>query len=215
MRTHNNPYDWEYDDHPNRAEITRRCVVLGANLIGNSSRYLRPKKRYSTTLRAHKYVFRLFTPPGHWFYAGKYRGSKYPIIETYNVQIRSDPKVGLAFAKVKQHMTLFDKQFEQAMDRFDQLFRDETKNKAVLLVMLVETLANFLVRFLTIHPYVNGNGHMARLLVLAMLGRVNIRPHTWSIDDRPPYDQAIFDYRRGNVRPLVKVLLECITGKKS
>lgn len=212
MRTHNNPFNWEYGDHPNRAEITRRCILLGSGLIGNASRYSDPKSRYSTTQRAHKYVFRSFTPPGYWFYAGKYRGSKYPVLETYDVGIQIDPKVGLPFAKVKQQMKLFDQQFEQAMNRFERMFLDGKKNRAASLVMLVETLANFLVRFLTIHPYANGNGHMARLLVLAMLGRVNIRPAAWTLDDRPPYDKAIFDYRRGNVKPLIQVIFQCILG---
>jgi fido (protein-threonine AMPylation protein) len=212
MRSYNNPYDWEYGDHPNRSEITRRCILLGSGLISNSTRYIQPRSRYSSTRRAHKYVFRSFTPSGFWFYAGKYRGSKYPILDTYDVGISTDGKVGLTFAKVRQQMNLLDKQFEQAMDKFEGMFQDGKKSRAASLVMLVETLANFLVRFLTIHPYANGNGHMARLLVLAMLGRVNIRPAAWTLDDRPPYDKAIFDYRRGNTTPLINVIFRCICG---
>jgi fido (protein-threonine AMPylation protein) len=212
MRTYDNPHDWEYSTHPNKEIIGQRCIALGAGLLSNSTRFLCPKSRYKSTLRAHKYVFRLFTPPGYPFYAGNYRGSNFPILRDYIVGIRIDPKVGTPPARVKKEMALFDKQFEQSMDRFEQQFKIGKRSKAELLTQMVEYLANFLVRFLTIHPYANGNGHMARLLVLAMLGRVGIRPVSWTLDDRPPYDKAIFEYRRGNVRPLNMVIMQCICG---
>lgn len=214
MLNHENPNGWDYDDHPGRAKIKARCIILGSNLISRSGDFLEKKSRYKDTRRAHKYIFRLFTPPRYTYYAGNYRGSNHPILKSYNVCIPSDPKVGLIAPRVKQQMAVFDKQFEESMDRFSGLFASGKQSKAVLLVLLVEQLANYLVRFLTIHPYANGNGHMARLLVLAMLGRVGIAPAAWTLDDRPPYDKAIFDYRRGNFKPLARVILECIVGQK-
>ena len=34
--------------------------------------------------------------------------------------------------------------------------------------------------FLRIHPYANGNGHIARLVVVGLLGRYGYWPRTWS-----------------------------------
>jgi len=38
------------------------------------------------------------------------------------------------------------------------------------------------VTFLQIHPYANGNGHAARLVVWAILGRYGYWPKSWPIE---------------------------------
>jgi hypothetical protein len=168
--------------------------------------------RYASTLSAHKYIFRQFTPVGFPYFAGRYRGDNYDILRDCRVGILSDPKVGEVPKSVRAKMDLFDKQFIKTIEVFDGHFKSGKIDKAILLVKLAEAVGTLLVRFLTIHPYVNGNGHIGRVLVLAMLGRLNIRPANWTIDDRPPYSEAIFEHRRGNVRPLTAVLLKCIRG---
>lgn len=55
--------------------------------------------------------------------------------------------------------------------------------------------------FLRIHPYANGNGHAARIIVIAMLGRYGYWPSNWTIEPRPsalPYDAMITQQRGGN-----------------
>ena len=51
--------------------------------------------------------------------------------------------------------------------------------------------------FVHIHPYANGNGHMGRLLVVAILGRYGYWLQKWTIDPNPssvlPYIQMIGD----------------------
>jgi hypothetical protein len=39
--------------------------------------------------------------------------------------------------------------------------------------------------FLRIHPFANGNGHVARLMVTAILGRYGYWPRRWTIDPNP------------------------------
>jgi hypothetical protein len=81
------------------------------------------------------------------------------------------------------------------------------------LVRLVQLVASALTRFLTIHPYMNGNGHMGRLLVWAALGRYNMLPVNWWLDDSPPnYGVMLTAYRAGNRLPLERFLLKCIKG---
>ena len=211
MGNYYDPNDWEYSGHPKKNVLTIRCVRLGAALLKQPQTFRSQKN----TLLAHKYIFRQFTPVGFPKYAGNYRGSDYDVLKNYKVKINSDPKVGVAPNLVRRQMALFDDQFENTVLRFEKEFAVvATPEKKVLLTLsLVEIIGTFLVRFLTIHPYANGNGHMARLLVMAMLGRFGILPKTWTIDDRPPYSDAIFAHRRGNTKPLTKVLLECIYGK--
>jgi hypothetical protein len=202
--------NWEYDTHPQRKVLRDRCVRLGAALLELPKEFDSP--RCKTTCLAHKYIFRQFTPRHFPFYAGNYRGSNFDVLKIYPVGIKSDPKVGLPPALVPREMALFDKQFLAAAVYFDKMFNRADANHAVLLVKLVEILGTLLVRFLTTHPYANGNGHIGRVLFLRMMGVVNIIPAKWELDDRPPYDSAIYAHRRGDPKPLSAVLLKCIIG---
>src|SRR5437879_5952982 len=64
--------------------------------------------------------------------------------------------------------------------------------------------------FLKIHPYANGNGHAARFIAWALLGRYRLWPTTWPIHPRMPdpgYTQMLRDYRTGNKSALEQCLL--------
>ncbi|MCZ8227520.1 MAG: Fic family protein [Burkholderiaceae bacterium] len=81
------------------------------------------------------------------------------------------------------------------------------------LVRLIQILAATMVRFFTIHPYANGNGHMGRLLVWSALGLYNRLPVRWWLDRSPPeYGPLIDAHRAGNAKPLEKYLMKCIIG---
>lgn len=210
MGHHNNPYDWDYSDHPEKHIVRKRCERLGAALLGNPAQFA--DHHYSDTRIAHKYIFRQFTPKGYSHYAGKYRGENYEILREARVGVGGDDRVGELPKLVKAKMELFDKQFLKTIDVYEAQFKANKIDRGILLVKLAEHIGTLLVRFLTIHPYLNGNGHIGRVLVLTILGRLNIWPAKWTIDDRPPYADAIYEHRRGNVRPLTEVLLKCIQG---
>lgn len=67
---------------------------------------------------------------------------------------------------------------------------------------------------LRIHPYVNGNGHIARLIVWCILGRYGYWPLRWTIDPRPTFPEytvAIKEYRSGNPDMLERMIMQCLT----
>ena len=67
--------------------------------------------------------------------------------------------------------------------------------------------------FLRIHPYANGNGHVARFVVWGVLGRYGYLPKGWPIDPRPsdpPYTQLIAAYRAGDVAGLESFIPNCL-----
>jgi Fic family protein len=67
--------------------------------------------------------------------------------------------------------------------------------------------------FLRVHPFANGNGHAARFLIWAILGRYGYWPTNWPIEPRPPdppYTNLIMMHRNGNREPLERFVLQCI-----
>jgi Fic family protein len=81
------------------------------------------------------------------------------------------------------------------------------------LIKLVEIASAFFVRFLTVHPYINGNGHLARAIVIAILARYRIFPRNWRVEprpDEPDYTNAIVNHRNGHPTELVKFILSRI-----
>jgi Fic family protein len=63
------------------------------------------------------------------------------------------------------------------------------------------------VQFLTIHPYVDGNGHVARYYLIALLARYGLRM-SWEIDPRPagPYAALLSAYRDGDHQALERFI---------
>jgi len=69
--------------------------------------------------------------------------------------------------------------------------------------------------FLRVHPYANGNGHAARLIVWAILCRYGYWPRKWPIEPRltdPLYTSLLVEYRNGNRMPLEAFIVQCIIG---
>ena len=68
---------------------------------------------------------------------------------------------------------------------------------------------------LRVHPYANGNGHAARFIVWAILGRYGFWPRSWPLDPRPPdppYSRLISEYRSGNHQPLEEFVIRAVIG---
>jgi len=80
---------------------------------------------------------------------------------------------------------------------------------AAALELLVKILAEGLAAFLLIHPYANGNGHMARLMVWILALAHGHTPYTWPVDERPPgWVPYLKQHRVGNVTPLENLILD-------
>jgi hypothetical protein len=78
------------------------------------------------------------------------------------------------------------------------------------LLRFVRVLATVIENFLTIHPYMDGNGHSARLLVFVMMSRAGYTPARWAIDQKQPYANALTAHRDGKPGALQAFLVNAI-----
>jgi fido (protein-threonine AMPylation protein) len=68
-------------------------------------------------------------------------------------------------------------------------------------------------RFIHIHPFMNGNGRMSRVLWTVLLARLQLPRHL-SIVKRPPppYDQVMAEAMQGNYGPAVALVLQALNN---
>ena len=112
-------------------------------------------------------------------------------------------------------MMQFGKKLQQAAALLDiEMHRYGTpRTSPEFIIKIIQVVAYFFAIFLTIHPYANGNGHMARVIVVLLLDRFGIRAPRFTIHPRPldpPYSDAIYRYRRADTKPLELLLLRSI-----
>lgn len=209
---------WDYKDYPHcdvwlvvRSEEILLALKRGEIQGEDASRDTRP---------IHHRLFTGLTPDQHDYFAGNYRGSAFPLLKDYNVEIDGDPTVGVDCQVVDQVMTQFGEQISQYFSQLRIALNSEkgkslSKDDKVLFV--VQAAAEIAVRFLQIHPYANGNGHMGRFLIFSVLAPFGIWPVSWPFNDRPddpPYTPNIYIYRRGLRQPLVDFILKAVLGRK-
>jgi hypothetical protein len=78
---------------------------------------------------------------------------------------------------------------------------------------IVALACQVFVVFLTVNPYVNGNGHAGRFIVWSIMGRYGHWPRRWPVDPsppNPPYVELIARCRDGDPVPLERHLLEML-----
>lgn len=206
---------WEYTDYPHHKTLLRaRTLAANINLRRASKNNLLQLAK--NTQLFHSDYFDGLTPPGHEYYAGNYRGHDGHIcLKISHVQIASDPRVGWAPDEVSPGMAEFDYRADESSCEIDILMPVQTSlvPNGVKFVRISEVVAALFVYFLEIHPYINGNGHMARLMLMSFLAMHRIYLSRWNIDPRPPdppYTECIKQYRNGNHDPLVSFILRCI-----
>lgn len=205
---------WEYSDVPNHDELLlsrTRSAMMRIRPLSHSDKLQLTRD----TRIFHRNYFQGLTPPSYDYYAGNYRGSDFTCLKFSSVVIKSDPRVGHPPGMVKSQMEALDRRISEAITECnyinsinEQLLPPENK-----LFRIVEVAASLFVYFLEIHPYMNGNGHMGRLILISFLGVYGIYLARWPVHPRPqdpPYSQAIADHRRGNDRPLIHFILACI-----
>jgi fido (protein-threonine AMPylation protein) len=164
----------------------------------------------------HKQLFSDLTPIGHEYYAGTYRGSHQKCLRNYNVEIRTDTLVGAPAPKVFELITRFGTAIVNATAAIDNALRsaDNPIDPAERMIAVVRVACDAFVRFLTIHPFADGNGHTARALLWIILVRFDYVPDKWTIEPRPgipEYGESIAKHRRGDTAPLEQFVLGSIS----
>jgi hypothetical protein len=211
LRHHTNCADWGYDTHPNRPHVTRRCEILTSLFCAAPDRF---DKFHFDTRRGHAYLFQGMTPAECSCILGRYRGDPSCPQLAVDVGAGKDPQVGIPFAFVDQQMKVFEARCVALVRVHEKWLKEKGHLQAPrnALLKFVEVLAAILELFLTIHPYMDGNGHCARMLVYLMMVRAGYPPKSWAIDAKQPYDDALSAHRRGKRGALQAFLLNAING---
>lgn len=207
------PDNWEYSDHPRKSELYGRAQRLLLQF-----RCLQPDQQLEIakdTRRYHNSYFEGFTPESFEYFAGHYRGEDFRCLDTYRVVIRQDPRVGHPPALVPRNMERLSQDIERAIAKLDLRVPEGGNLLADVNTFLgyARVATAIFVYFLEIHPYANGNGHMARAILLLLFARHEVYPKGWKIDPRPadpPYSNLISMYRNGDRDPLVNFIISHI-----
>lgn len=196
--------NWEYDNHPNRNTALQSQIKL--ILIGLRKQQIDIPESVVDTRNIHRCLFNQLTPPEYPYYAGHYRGEDFWCLKHNQVGIPNDPRVGFKPNLVLGYMDELGKIIKESIAALDEGMKVpnakiQLKDK---IIYIVAASCMIFERFLRIHPYVNGNGHIARFCIWAILGRYDLWPVKWPIDPRPnpPYTDLIVEYRNGNKLPL-------------
>lgn len=164
----------------------------------------------------HRRLFHELTPPGHEYYAGNYRGEDYRCLRYLNVMIPGDPQVGFpsnwVLGYVREIAGLIRGGIS-ALDLARQVPDGQLPREQKVLYVVIFACRIFEL-FLRVHPYADGNGHAARFIVWAILGRYGYWPKRWPLDPRPPdppYSELIRQYRSGNRERLEAYILSTLS----
>ncbi|MBI3089675.1 MAG: Fic family protein [Candidatus Tectomicrobia bacterium] len=201
---------WEYTNNPLNNQVLYQRTAL---IIRDLRSAVADTLRLSVDSRPfHGFLFEQLTPDACDYYAGHYRGEPYRCLRFYPVGIRSDPRVGAHPNSVLDLMQQLADNISRGIIQLDYL---ALNSPFELLKRVVRFTCAVFELFLRIHPYVNGNGHIGRLIVLGILGRFGFWLKRWQIHPRPtnfPYVELIREYRDGNKEPLESFILRMILG---
>jgi fido (protein-threonine AMPylation protein) len=137
------------------------------------------------TRNVHQSLFLPTTPKDGEVYAGTYRGTPGTFLEDRRSHVRAG---SIAPRRIDKNAP--PHRIEERMASLGE-YIEETWNSPSDIVVYYLHAVRIFHRFVDIHPYVDGNGHTARLIFAALLHHrsIALRP-TWTIHPRP-YSNAI------------------------
>ena len=200
--------NWQYGDYPLRKQVVP--VRVSEILVKLRTQELDTLRIAVETRGVHGQIFAELTPPDHDYFAGHYRGEDFRCLRFYQVTVRGDPRVGRPPHSVAFWMQELGAKIRVGIAGLDGNVLITPKDRLHLILALT---CHIFVGFLTIHPYADGNGHIARIIVWCLLGRYGHWPKNWTVEPRPPdppYSQLIAAYRSGNIEPMERYFLQNI-----
>ena len=212
--------EWEYVAHPRHKKILpARCDLIYISAKADSKRV----DRYlEDTRRFHFELFSGLTLPKQDYLAGHYRGEAFTCLQYRPAvigYIGPDGRYvvvhrGHAADEVDAAMTDLHKDIAHVVQELlaERVSISKGGSEVDFRLHLSDILAKLLQLIFTIHPYANGNGHMGRMLIAMVLLKVGVKPKKWTLDKRPPYDEAVQQHRQGNCQPLIDLILKAIGG---
>jgi len=193
---------FEYSDHPDKSRFFPSAVDAVLRLLqGQAS----PLPLVMDTRPVHAQLFKDLCPAGCEYYAGHYRGEDFRCLRNYRVFIPGDSRVDAPPSRVAHEMRELAR-----LIRSSTAVIEAARNGEEKVFFSVAKACRLFVDFLTIHPYANGNGHIARWLLAAFLRLHGYRLNRFQVDPRPadpPYSQMIYRYRNGEVELLERYVL--------
>ncbi len=99
---------------------------------------------------------------------------------------------------------------EKLLNEWNQLYPElkESGNKDFILT----ELAKFHYEFLAIHPFLDGNGRIARFLLTQQASELLNIDKQIILEDRAPYFQSLSKAQKGDIEPLKRIISQAIFG---
>lgn len=208
--------EWEYNGHPNEKSVELACLQI-VTLASGAADILR--QICNDTRPFHGEVFCGVVPPGKEYLAGNYRGANFPQLLRRPVMLIYPHKIyhGAAAEKVESEMREFHLQLLENFSRFKVVAKEKGWDAFQKLAAFSALVGMFFARFLAIHPYANGNGHMSRLLLWSIFTMHSVNAAFWQVPSRnlQPPDHYIAEYREGNSTPLIRAFMQLIAAENN
>jgi len=199
--------EWEYvRDSSHQSILRTECTDLLQGLrLGRIATF----EAAGDSRPIHRRFFIRLVPENHSYYAGHFRGEDFRCLRYYEVAVRDDSRVGIPASRVSDAMRQLFLRLREGLCKIDLLTARMDR-----LVAAARLACHFLELIGRIHPYANGNGHMARFASWAIVGRFGFwpNPNRWPVEPRPcePYVELIKEFRNGNHAPLEHFMLDML-----
>lgn len=194
-------HGWQYSQFSTVEDRERRCQSVLVDLVQGRISAL---DSASDSRNVHFRMFSGMHPAGMEYLAGNYRGTQIGVLASYDVQF--DGRQGTSYALVDTYMRSLADRIRAEAERMP---REMYPSPGMKLLATVGAACELMIRFMTIHPYADGNGHIGRYVIWAFLHHFNIHAKRWPLNDRPGpnYFDHIRSYRSGQRKPLIQFVL--------
>lgn len=200
--------EWDYESYPDDETRHNRCVEI---LVDLSQGRVCARESAREPRPIHLRMFAGMHEPSESYYVGHYRGEPIGDLAHYDVGVGQDARVGVYHIHVLAEMLRFHNEVDQTFSTIIPTI-NAVKDAQVRLTLAVGVACTHLVDFLSIHPFANGNGHIGRYIVWAVLHAFGIHPKRWPLNDKipEPYGTLLTEFRNKNRSPLIRFVLSHI-----